>query len=144
TACYTGTQGAFEDYTLTITPAPSCIAPTALAVDATGTTTGTLSWTASPSAPALGYELFHNTTGTAPTEADAPTQSGIMGTSFMIEGLDPEVTVHAWVRAHCATEDQSLWTGPVSFTPSVLHIGSGAATSSNFPITSNWGYNYTQ
>src|SRR5690606_25285457 len=52
---------------------------------------------------------------------------------------------HAWVRAQCTTEDQSVWIGPVSFTPGLVHIGSeGTITNTNFPLNSNWGYNYTQ
>ncbi|MEO7081548.1 MAG: fibronectin type III domain-containing protein, partial [Flavobacteriales bacterium] len=144
TPCYSGANGTFEDYTLNITAPPACIAPTALTVGNLGGSSGELSWTASTSNPASGYEVFYNTTGTPATANDIPQATGITGTSYVLGSLTPAVTVYAWVRANCDIDGNSVWTGPVSFTPGLAQIGTGTTTTTYFPIYSCYGYNYSQ
>src|SRR5690606_21431413 len=68
-SCYTGTYGSFEDYTVNVTPAPSCLPPTAIALDAASVTaTGAnVTFTASATAPSNGYTVYYSTVNTAPT-----------------------------------------------------------------------------
>ncbi|RXM52470.1 MULTISPECIES: fibronectin type III domain-containing protein [unclassified Chryseobacterium] len=137
--------------TWNITPKPFATPPTCLPVPVTagslkvGTMTpnsAVVSWLASPSAPAGGYEVFYNTTGTPPTN-NATTQGTIVsGTSTPLTPLVAGTTYHWWVRAVCTTTDRSAWVKGPEF--ALGQIGSGSTTSTQLPVNSNWGYNYSQ
>ncbi|MBK7288566.1 MAG: hypothetical protein IPI95_16700 [Flavobacteriales bacterium] len=55
TTCASSAYGEAEDYTFTVSPPPTCLAPTAL-LAAPGLSTATLNWTASTSGPSHGYQ----------------------------------------------------------------------------------------
>ncbi|MBS1569650.1 MAG: hypothetical protein JST45_09425, partial [Bacteroidetes bacterium] len=118
TPCYTGTLGAFEDYTLNITAPPSCVAPTGLTV-AAGAPVSTLSWVASTSNPSIGYQWEVRTSGAPGSGATGLTASGIANvpdTSAAASGLAGTTAYSAYVRAICAVGDTSVWIGLVNFT----------------------------
>jgi hypothetical protein len=127
-----------------VLPVPSCEEASGLAGATMSDTEGEVSWTASISNPANGYDLYYSTDPTAPDGSTVPSITGINGTSQTLSGLTTGVPVYAWVRAVCSGTDQSLWTGPVSFTPGVFQIGTGESTDDHMPIYSCYGYNYSQ
>jgi hypothetical protein len=123
---------------------PTCEEVTDLIGASTTDTDGQVSWTASISNPAGGYDVYYSTEDTPPDGTTVPSFGGVMGTSQPISGLDTGVPVYVWVRAHCSDTDQSYWTGPATFTPGTYQIGSGEATSEYYPIYSCYGYSYSQ
>ena len=112
-ACYTGTYGAFEDYTINVTAPPSCLPPTALMVSNVTAVSAEIGWTASTTTPANGYDIYYSTTNTAPTATTTPTVAGVMGTTSVITPLTPATQYYVWVRSNCSSSDQSTWAGPV-------------------------------
>lgn len=111
---------------------PTCMEPTAIVVSNITTTTATISWTASPSAPANGYQYYYATTNTAPTALTTP--SGAVGaaiTSANLTSLLDSSNYYVWVRAVCSGSDSSSWSLSSTFiTPCV-----GVNT---FPWTENF------
>ena len=89
-----------------------CIPP--LDVTATGitTTSANISWTASTSNPANGYEYVITTTSGAPTGSGTPTTA----TSFAATTLTPNTQYFVYVRAMCAS-DTSFWNSFSFLTP---------------------------
>ena len=95
---------------------PTCFAPTSLTVTGTTPQTVSLTWTASSTPLANGYEIYYSPTNTPPTAASVPQVINIMGTSTTITGLTPSTGYHVWIRSNCAASDQSSWSATaVSF-----------------------------
>ena len=114
TGCGTFTYGETEDYFINILPAPSCIAPTALVSSSVATTTATLSWTASTSAPTNGYDIYYSTTNTAPLAGTVPTVINNPTATYNATGLSSSSTYYWWVRSDCGSET-STWASGGSF-----------------------------
>ena len=110
TPCYTGSNGAYEDYTLTVTPAPSCYAPTNVVGQSLSFGTANITWTA----PALGttpagYQYAVTATATPPASGTAnatTTARNVIVTANAVNYLH--------VRTNCGSGDFSAWT-TVSF-----------------------------
>ncbi|MBS1547997.1 MAG: hypothetical protein JSU02_11605, partial [Bacteroidetes bacterium] len=115
--CYTGTLGAFEDYTLNITAPPSCIQPTGLAVTPASTSV-LIRWVASTSNPSIGYQWEVRASGAAGSGATGLESTGITAlpdTSVTSGTIPSDATHYVYVRAICTAGDTSAWTGPLSF-----------------------------
>lgn len=95
---------------------PSCVRPTVLVVASTTATSADVSWTASASAPANGYQIYYSTTNTQPTAGSIPQITNITGTSATISGLSAATDYFFWVRSACSTSDLSFWTDAETFT----------------------------
>lgn len=99
---------------------PTCLAPTALTVDAASITPvgTTVSWTA-PSAAPNGYEVYYSTSNTAPTAStvlDATNSVTSATASASISNLSPSTNYYVWVRSACVGTDRSVWiAAPVTF-----------------------------
>ncbi|WP_160135943.1 fibronectin type III domain-containing protein [Chryseobacterium sp. c4a] len=132
-----------------VTPKSVVTPPTCLPVPSTGSftvgsmtpTSAVVSWPASPSAPAGGYEVYYNTTGTPPV-AGTPGNLVVPGTSAPLTPLVAGTTYYWWVRAVCTSSDRSSWVAGPSFSPG--QIGTGTGNSSYLPIYAYYGYNYSQ
>lgn len=109
TPCYNGTYGTFEDYTVNVTAAPSCLPPSGLASSSVASTGATISWTAPATAPTNGYEYAYSTTNTAPASGTATT-----ATSVPLSSLTPSTTYYYWVRSNCGGSTSTWVSG--SFT----------------------------
>ncbi len=115
--CFSGTYGVTIDFMANIVPAPSCLAPMSLVASSVTSASATVSWTASTSTPANGYEYFVSTSNTAPLATDAATGSVIGGiTTVNLTALNPATLYYVWVRSICSTTDSSNWSVAVSFT----------------------------
>ncbi len=153
TTCYTGTYGTFEDYTVNVTAAPSCLAPTGVASSNISYTSTDFSWTA----PALGspasYEWEVRTSGAAGSGATGLVTSGsVSSLSTTITGLNAASTYTMYVRSNCGGGDFSVWTTGVAFTtttcslPTAVTASAITATSTTIswtaPASSPVGYEY--
>jgi hypothetical protein len=104
---------AFDNFK--VEPTPSCDLPTAVTSSAITTSTATISWTASSSAPTGGYEYEVRTSGAAGSGATGRTATGtVSGTSANITGLAPGTAYSVYLRALCGTP--SGWTAAYNFT----------------------------
>ncbi|WP_290839088.1 GEVED domain-containing protein [Flavobacterium sp.] len=116
TACGPAPYGEYEDYTLNIITAPTCFAPTALAVSNVTNNSATLSWTAATPAPSSGYEYYLSTSATAPTAATPATGTTAAGVvSVNVSALAETTTYYFWVRSVCSGSDSSAWSSATSF-----------------------------
>jgi len=98
----------------------SCNAPTGLSTANLLTTTTDITWVASTSAPADGYEYIVSTTATAPTSTSTPTGTTAAGvTTKSLTGLPSGRQHYFWVRAICSSTDKSFWSAQGSFTTQV-------------------------
>jgi len=73
----------------------------------------TVSWSASTSAPAQGYDIYHSTSGAAPASNATPSLSvGADITTGTIPGLTPGTKYYFYVRSKCSSTVSSVW-GPL-------------------------------
>lgn len=94
----------------------SCQLPTATVFSAITTNSATVSWTASTSTPANGYEYYYSTDGTVPTASTTPSGSVAAGvTTFNLSGLSTGTTYYVWERAVCSASDSSIWSVTANF-----------------------------
>lgn len=93
---------------------PACIKPSGVTV---GTVTGNsaqISWTASASSPANGYDIYYSTTNTAPTSSPTPNIVANPGTLATLSPLSPLTPYYVWVRANCGSGSLSEWSSFVA------------------------------
>uniref|UniRef100_UPI004047341D beta strand repeat-containing protein n=1 Tax=Flavobacterium sp. TaxID=239 RepID=UPI004047341D len=116
-ACSTGlTFTCWEDYTIQVIAAPSCLAPTALTSTVSTSSSATISWTAASPAPANGYDYYLSSTSTAPTAGTTPTGTTAAGvTNEELTSLTANTTYYFWVRSNCGGSDRSTWAGSGTF-----------------------------
>ncbi len=103
--------GEVEDYTVTVTPPPSCYFPAGLAATPSGN-----SITANWSAPTTGsvpvsYEYVITTTAGTPTTSGTVTTA----TSFTASSLVTDTTYYIYVRSNCGSGTYSDWTSVSQF-----------------------------
>lgn len=101
---------------------PTCLMPSGLSAGNITQTGASLTWNASVTPPANGYDIYYNTTGTAPVAATSPAVSGVTGLSYQLtSALTPATTYYVWIRSNCSAGDQSVWTvQPVIFSTSCV------------------------
>jgi hypothetical protein len=144
--CATGvTRGEYKDFTFAVVDAPSCNAPTALAVAASPavtTTTGTVTFTASTSAPANGYDYYISTTNTPPLAATTATGT-VAASPLALTGLTPFSNNYVWIRSNCGgPAGKSAWAGPVNIltsycTPAPSSVDANGITNVTFGTINN-------
>ncbi len=108
----------FDD--INVEPIPSCLEVSGLGSSNVSALQATLSWTASASAPANGYDIYYSTVNTVPSSTTAPTVSANASNSYTATALSPSTSYYVWVRSNCSATDKSIWTGPLSFTTTSL------------------------
>ena len=110
--CYTGSWGAFEDYTLNVTPPPACVPPSSLTASNITSSSADLGWTAGGTETM--WDLEYGVAPYVPT--GTPTVSGVTN-PYNYSGLTANTTYEFYVRADCGgTNGVSAWVGPYSFT----------------------------
>ncbi|RYD97074.1 MAG: T9SS sorting signal type C domain-containing protein [Sphingobacteriales bacterium] len=98
---------------------PSCEVPVGpFASSAITTSTATIAWGASSSAPSNGYQYYYTTATTNPNSTN-PTANGSTAAGILtanLNGLSSNSTYYWWVRAACSGSDISQWVSGGSFT----------------------------
>lgn len=101
--------GSFEDYTLNVIAAPTCLPPTTFATSSLTATSVTVSWTAPSPAPDNGYQYFVSTSAGSPAVGATPTGTVAAGTtSVVVTGLNANTSYYVFVASVCGT-DVSAW-----------------------------------
>jgi hypothetical protein len=113
-AAYSSTNSTVNIDDVIWEPIPACLEASGVNVSSITGTTATLSWIASPSAPAQGYEYYLSASNTPPTSTTVATGSVISGTLANLTGLQSLSTYYVWVRSNCGT-DKSPWTNTTTF-----------------------------
>lgn len=116
---------------------------TGLASSALTPDTATISWTASTTPPANGYEYYYSTSSTAPISTTTPsgvTAAGVVTTN--LSALTPATQYYYWVRTNCNGIDKGVWSSSANFTtlslcPTVTSPGAGEGGVSTTP-TITW------
>ncbi len=140
--CYTGSYGTLEDYTLNVTPAPSCLSPTALANSAVTTSGATITWTAPSPAPDNGYQYFVSTSATSPVVGATPTGTTAAGvTTVTLTGLTANTTYYVFAASDCGT-GVSPWSSATSFftgycVPGPISVDGNGITNVTFGTINN-------
>ncbi|WP_162927098.1 fibronectin type III domain-containing protein [Flavobacterium psychrotrophum] len=133
---------AFDNFV--IEPTPGCEPPTVLTATTTGSTTATIGWTASTSAPAGGYEYYYATTNTAPTAATTTPYNVVAGTvTASLTTLLPNTQYYVWVRSVCDESNKSPWSASSTFTtyksePSNYATAFAVSTATTTDINFTW------
>ena len=103
---------------IVVEPIPSCLEPDApeYVAGSADTESAKVTWT--PNGNETSWDLYWSTSATAPTASTTPTAESVTMTNneYTITGLNASTKYYVWVRAHCSATDQSLWSGPCSFT----------------------------
>lgn len=115
--CGTYGWGRYADYTLVVTNAASCLAPSNVQVTAAATTAA-ITWTASTSTPA-NYRWKVVAAGADPNTAPAVAATAT-GTTTLTNanatGLLSATSYDAYVKSLCSASDSSVWTLVRNFT----------------------------
>ncbi|MBK9356365.1 MAG: fibronectin type III domain-containing protein [Bacteroidales bacterium] len=108
TPCYAGSYGSFEDYTLNVTAAPACPAPSTILVSNIYTNQVDLDWT--ENGTAVLWNVKYGAPGFDPlTEG---TQYSNVTKPYTLTGLTSATSYDVYVQAVCG----SPWSLPVTFT----------------------------
>ncbi len=110
TPCTNNGYGEVEDYLITISAAVACPQPSALGTSAITATTATLTWNIGCAETAWDVYLAV-AGGPAP---GAPTHPAVTS-PLAVTGLTVGTNYVFYVRADCAANGTSLWTGPFAF-----------------------------
>jgi len=118
---------------------PTCIEPTAIAINAITNLSATLAWTESGTATAWEIEYgapgFTQGTGTIVAAPSNP---------YVLSGLPANTSYVFYVRAVCSASDSSYWTGPVAFktlcndATEFIQVFEGLPTGSTNPMPDCW------
>ena len=100
-----------------------CLPPTAVTNSGINYTAATVSWTASASAPANGYQYLVTTSSAAPTYTDPPTGTTAAGVTTVNLALTPGTSYYVWVRSNCGGT-YSIWSS-TNFTTPPLPLSTG-------------------
>jgi hypothetical protein len=121
--CGGSSFGAFAG-PLSITTPPTCIAASGLTVSTLTSSGGTITWTASPSAPANGY-VYKVVASGAGVNGTAVTSGSVAAgvTTATFSGLTANTPYDVYVRAACSPTDSSAWAGPLSINTPCGNIG---------------------
>lgn len=95
-------------------PKPTCLAPSNVVLSNVTSGSVDIGWTASPSVPSSGYDIYYSTSSTPPTSATSPNVTGVTANPYTLQGLNSATTYYIWVRARCSGTDQSAWTNIAS------------------------------
>jgi hypothetical protein len=117
--CYAGSYGTFEDYTLQVIEAPSCmpiLGGIAIAISNPSANSATVTWVAPNPAPANGYQVLVSTSATEPAGSEPEIETPI-DTFLNISNLNASTPYYVWVRADCGGGDYSSWTYTLFTTP---------------------------
>tara|TARA_R110002050_G_scaffold109799_1_gene221452 strand:+ start:203331 stop:207902 length:4572 start_codon:yes stop_codon:yes gene_type:complete len=109
-ACYTGSYGSFEDYTLNVTAGPSCLAPANLAVSTVTNSSAQVSFVELGSA--TNWEIEWDTMAFTQGSGTVVSTTSL---SNSISGLSSATAYEFYVRSVCGSGDSSVWVGPMSF-----------------------------
>ncbi|MFN3754573.1 GEVED domain-containing protein [Flavobacterium sp.] len=136
TMAFNGTTVPSDGLTYTWTP-PTCIAPSGLTSGNITLNSATISWTASVSVPANGYEYEVRTSGTAGSGATGLFTSGTTnGLTLPLSGLSANTAYTYYVRADCGSGDYSTWASASLYTGHCIPSStSGATYINNFSTT---------
>ena len=113
TPCYTGTYASYEDYTLNVIAAPSCMDPLALYASSITNSSAVLDWSAGGSE--IAWNVVYGTAGFNPFAASS---NAVNIDTLAVTGLSANTTYEFYVQAYCgpSASDTSGWAGPYSFT----------------------------
>lgn len=129
---------------LSVVQLATCITPTVVTSSDVTAISATISWVASSSNPANGYQYELRTSGAAGSGATGLVTSGTTAAGVVskaITDLVPNTTYNVFVRSDCGAGDNSAWTSVYSFsTPNLAAPTATAATAiSTTGFTANWG-----
>jgi len=94
----------------------TCVAPTNPEVTGVTNNSALLSWNASSSNPADGYDYLLVTDGTVPDSSTTPSGSVVAGvTSENLTSLNSNAFYEVYVRAKCGPGDLSVWSSATEF-----------------------------
>lgn len=137
-ACGNVAWGETEDYTLQVIEAPDCIPPTGLSGSMAFEGSSNLSWIASVSNPANGYEWFLVEAGAGPEGtqvASGNTAAGV--TTAIATGLVDYTAYDLYVRAVCGDGSESVWVGPFTLPTPCTTTAFGLWPTATFEPTCN-------
>ena len=101
----------YEDYTLSVTEAPGCLAPTLNPATDVTATSATISWTTNSGETEWTIEVNGEET------------TGITENPYTLENLDPSTAYSVRIQANCSTEDTSDWSTAITFnTPCIAVV----------------------
>ena len=104
----------FEVDDIEVSLTPSCNEPTGIQVSATNTT-AQVDWTAPQVGTPVNYEIYYNTSNTAPTSGTTPNVTSASSPATLT-GLTANTTYHLWIRTFCGGTDYSVWASLGTFT----------------------------
>ncbi|WP_124640878.1 MULTISPECIES: fibronectin type III domain-containing protein [Amniculibacterium] len=127
---------------ISIDVAAACIEPNGVTSSAPTATSYTLTWTAPPTAPAGGYDVYYSTSNTPPDASTAPTLTGLTGLTTNVSNLQPLTEYYSWVRSNCSATEKSTWfyggkVTTLTFCPNVTAPANNATGVSTTP-TITW------
>lgn len=130
TACYTGSWGSFEDYTINVTPPPACSVPSGAMATAMGTDSIYVQWTTTAYSTTVEYGPAGFTPGTGMSMT-------VQVDSLFLTGLTAGTAYDIYLQDSCATGTLSTVVGPISASTAVC--AASAACAFTFAMGDTYG-----
>lgn len=128
----------------------NCLIPNNISVSSVTQNSAIVSWNASTSVPAQGYDIYYSTNDTEPTASTVPSYQGISGLTQNLSSLTAGKRYYVWVRSRCSSSQLSDWNGtsfyaacPPAFNVSYLEDFEGSIAGSLPNCTSSTGNSWT-
>ena len=104
--------GEAEDYTVSVTTAPTCMPPSALNTQSVAANSASLAWTTNNTSSSN----FEINWATQSTPLSGGTSVFTSSNPYNLTGLTPTTAYRFYVRQICTAGDTSVWAGPFNFT----------------------------
>ncbi|QFG53579.1 fibronectin type III domain-containing protein [Chryseobacterium sp.] len=142
-----------DGLTYTWTP-PTCFSPVSFTPGSVTLGTAVVNWTAPAQVPALGYDIYYNTTGIAPdssTVLDGTNSLSVSSSalSATLSGLSSGTQYYIWIRGKCSSSDFGNWSAGITLATECVPVNapytqdfdtapSGSSTNNTAPVC--WTY----
>jgi len=136
-ACGTYGYGETQDYTISITVAPSCLPPTTLTATAITTNTASLGWASAGS----NFDIKWGVQGFN-LENEGSLVS-VQTNPYSLTELAPATAYQFYVRQNCGNDDLSPWAGPFNFVTACTVPDAPTAMTFTSVTTTGTTINYT-
>ena len=130
----------------TVEISPSCLPATINTTTSITSTTATINWAASASAPSNGYNYEIRTSGAAGSGATGLTASGSVAAGVLtanVTGLTAATSYSVYVQSDCGGSGTSTWSTAGAFTTACDVPNNSGAISMTSPLATGFTLNYS-
>uniref|UniRef100_UPI00404A41C3 GEVED domain-containing protein n=1 Tax=Flavobacterium sp. TaxID=239 RepID=UPI00404A41C3 len=113
--CYSGSWANVEDYTVTITEAPSCLGANTLTTSNISSSAAGLFWVDPNETPAASYTILYGEAGTFTVNDGNGTEITNASNPYGLPDLNPNTVYTFYIKTICGEGDEGAWSSGANF-----------------------------